>query len=293
MVKNRAASARSVQQGGYVGDLRHEKKVIPNAIPSLAKDSHAVYLSLIIPVFNEEARIGKSLERILSFLQSQPYSSEVIIVDDGSTDRTVGLIRELAEDDSGVRIHRQPRNQGKGEAVKQGMLLGNGNYLFFSDADLSVPIETLSLFLSYLEKDCDIAIGSRQKAGAIIELHQPFLRELLGKIYTWLSNWITALRISDFTCGFKGFRRNAALDLFSCQRLTSWSFDAEIIYLGHVKGYRLREIPVRWRNDQATKVRLWQDVFTSFLGLLKIRLNHSLGRYRSTNSSAIEVHGKE
>lgn len=293
MVKNRVASARSVREGDDIGEFRHEKTVVPNTTRFPAKESHRVHVSLIIPAFNEEARIRKSLERILSFLQSQPYSFEIIIVDDGSKDRTVELVRGLTGDDSGVRIYQQRRNLGKGEAVKQGMLLGNGNYLFFSDADLSVPIEMLSLFLSCLEKDCDIAIGTRQKAGAVIEVHQPFFRELLGKTYTTLSRWIMGLRISDFTCGFKGFRRKAALDLFSCQRLKNWSFDAEILYLGHVKGYRLREIPVRWRNDHATKVRLWRDVFTSFLGLVEIRLNHSLGRYRSENYSGIEVHEKE
>lgn len=245
-----------------------------------SKVADRVYLSLIIPAFNEEARIGKSLDRILNFFQSEPYSSEIIIVDDGSQDRTGDLVRERYGNQGGVRIYQQPRNLGKGEAVKQGMLLGNGEYLFFSDADLSVPIETLPVFLTHLENRYDVTIGSRQKTGAMIEVHQASYREFMGKMYTRLSNWILGLPVSDFTCGFKGFRREAAKDLFSRQRLKNWSFDAEILYIAQLKGYRVLEIPVRWRDDRATKVRLWRDVFTSFLGLLKIRLNYYLGKYR-------------
>ena len=240
-----------------------------------------LYLSLIIPAFNEEARIGKSLDRILSFLQRQSYSSEVIIVDDGSQDRTSELVRESLGKDSRIRIYQQSQNLGKGEAVKKGMLLGKGEYLFFSDADLSVPIETLPDFLTHLENQFDVAIGTRQIAGAAIEVHQPFYREFLGKMYTRLTNWILGLqRVSDFTCGFKGFRRQAAQYLFSRQRLMSWGFDAEIIYLAQLKGYRVREVPVTWRDDRATKVRLCRDSFRSFIELLQIRIYDAQGKYQ-------------
>ena len=242
-------------------------------------DGHT-YVSLIIPAFNEEARIGKSLDQILSFFRSQPYSFEVIIVDDGSKDGTKDLICGRYGDHDRVRIYQQSPNQGKGAAVKKGMLLGNGEYLFFSDADLSVPIETLSLFLPSLEKDFDVAIGTRQKSGAVIEIHQPFYREFLGGIFTRLSNWILDMRVSDFTCGLKGFRREAARELFSRQRLKNWSFDAEILYLAQRNGCQVLEIPVRWRNDDRTKVRLWRDIVSSFVGLIQIRLNDLMGRYR-------------
>src|SRR3989304_6299285 len=239
-----------------------------------------VYVSLIIPAYNEEPRIGKNLERIMEFFASEPYVSEVVIVDDGSTDRTMELIRERYGNDRAVRIYQQPRNLGKGEAVKQGMLLGRGEYLFFSDADLSVPIEMLQVFLTHLENGCDVTIGSRQKSGATIEVRQPLYREIMGKTYTKLSNWILDLPIADFTCGFKGFRRRAARELFSRQQLKNWSFDAEILYLAQLKGYQVQELPVRWRNDEGTKVKLWRDVVGSFLGLIQIRLNALLGRYQ-------------
>lgn len=238
-----------------------------------------VYVSLIIPAFNEEARIGKSLDRMLSFLRSQPYGSEIIIVDDGSQDHTVDVAQKIGQASEQLHILMNGRNCGKGGAIQSGMLRARGDYLFFSDADLSVSIEALPLFLSELEKDSDVTIGTRQGAGARIEVRQPFYREFMGRVFTRLSNRILGLRISDFTCGFKGFRRDAAHDLFSQQRLKDWSFDAEVLYLACLKGYRVKEIPVSWRDDRATKVRLWRDVFTSFLGLLRIRLNHYLGRY--------------
>jgi dolichyl-phosphate beta-glucosyltransferase len=245
---------------------------------SLEKDE--IYLSLVIPAYNEENRIGGSLKRILQFLKTQPYTFEVVIVDDGSQDRTIDVVHKYRNSDSAIRIERQPSNLGKGEAIKRGMLLGSGRYLFFSDADLSVPIETLPSLLSSLENGCDMAVGSRRRAGAVIEIHQPLYRELMGTAFTRLSNRILSLQVSDFTCGFKGFRREAAREIFSRQRLRDWSFDSEILYLAKLRRYRVGEIPVVWRDDRATKVRLWRDVVTSFLGLLKIRLNHWLGRYR-------------
>lgn len=237
-------------------------------------------LSLIIPAYNEESRIGKSLERILRFLDSQPYRFEVIVVDDGSRDRTAEIVEERFGKQPALKFHRQPANLGKGKAVQQGMLLGNGDFLFFSDADLSVPIEMLPIFVAHLENQAELAIGTRQKTGAVIEIHQPRHRELMGKIYTTLSNRILGVWVTDFTCGFKGFHRDAARELFSRQRLGNWSFDAEILYLAQRRGYRVAEIPVRWRNDDASKVRLWKDVFTSFLGLVQIRLNDLQGKYR-------------
>ena len=246
----------------------------------MTNEENEIYLSLIIPAFNEEKRIGDSLERIINFLKSQSYSWEVIVVDDGSQDRTEEVVRHRFENHCSGWIHKQPANLGKGEAVKQGMLLGQGKYLFFSDSDLSVPIETLSTFLCQLENQFDVAIGTRQRAGANIEVRQTRLRECLGKGYRKLTNWILGLQISDFTCGFKGFRREAARDLFSRQRLKKWSFDSEILFLANARNYRLAEIPVRWKNDYASKVRLWKDAMGSFVELLMIRFHHFWGAYK-------------
>lgn len=246
----------------------------------VSNNPRKVYLSLIIPAFNEESRIGNSLERILTFLRQQPYPSEVIIVDDGSHDRTAEVVRKISQGSDHVRIVQNGKNIGKGGAIRSGMLQARGEYLFFSDADLSVPIETISPFLTKLGEGVDLAIGTRVMPGAIVEVHQPIYREFMGKVYTLLSNWILGLHHSDFTCGWKGFRRRVAVDLFSQQRLTRWSFDSEILFLAKLKNYQVVEIPVRWQNDQATKVRLRKDVVTSLLGLMSIRGYHYLGNYK-------------
>lgn len=237
------------------------------------------YLSLTIPAFNEETRIKRSLDHVLSFLESQSYSFEVIVVNDGSRDRTEELVNDRFGKNPAVKILHQPYNQGKGRAIKLGMLSAVGKYLFFTDADLSVPIEVLPTFLDRLEDHCDVTIGTRRKSGALVEIHQPLYRELMGRTYTLLSNWVLTSDVSDFTCGFKGFRRETARVVFSLQRLKGWSFDSEILYLARLKGYRIEEIPVTWRNDKATKVKLWRDVASSFLGLMRIRANQYLGRY--------------
>lgn len=237
----------------------------------------AVHLSLIIPVYNEEGRLSQSLKRIFRFLDSQPFTSEIVVVDDGSRDGTVELASRLGGGRERFLICQNGKNAGKGAAVRNGMLRASGDYLFFTDADLSVPVEAIGLFLPKLRDGFDLAVGSRAKPGAVIEIHQPRYRELMGKVYTFLASWILGVDISDFTCGFKGFRRTAALDLFSEQRVSGWSFDAEILYLAKLKNYSVVEIPVRWRNDNATKVRLWKDVFLSFLELVRIRLHHGRG----------------
>ena len=238
-------------------------------------------LSLIIPAFNEEKRIGKSLEQILRFCNAQAYVYEVLVVDDGSTDDTVSLVRERFGDCPGLSIIQEAKHLGKGSAVRKGMLHGNGEYLFFSDADLSVAVESLPAFLTALENHSDVAIGSRRARGAKIEIHQPKLRELMGQVFTQLANLVLGLRHTDVTCGFKGFRREVTHELFARQRLDNWSFDAEILFLARLRGYRVVEIPVVWRNDQGTKVRIWKDAVNSFLGLLAIRLNHFVGKYRA------------
>jgi hypothetical protein len=160
------------------------------------------------------------------------------------------------------------------------MLNSSGEYLFFSDADLSVAVESLPTFLTALENRCDAAIGSRRAPGAKIEIHQPKLRELMAQIFTRLANLVLGLHHTDITCGFKGFRREVARELFARQKLNNWSFDAEILFLARLGGYRIAEIPVVWRNDQGTKVRLWKDAASSFWGLLAVRLNHIAGKYR-------------
>jgi dolichyl-phosphate beta-glucosyltransferase len=237
-------------------------------------------VSRVIPAFNETARLGRNLDVILSFLRGQGPSWEVIVVDDGSSDGTAGLVEARYGAEAAVRLWRHARNEGKGLAVKQGVLMARGAWVFFSDADLSVPIDALPVFLEALAtRRCDVVVGSRQRPGAVIEVWQPTYRRLLGGGYSWLARTLLGLPVSDVTCGFKGFRRDVARDLFARQQLRDWSFDAEILYLARSRGYRILELPVRWRDDPASKVRLRRDIVRSLWGLVRIRVHGWLGRY--------------
>ena len=211
-------------------------------------------ISLIIPAFNEEQRIGKSLEQIFRFCNAQALPFEVIVVDDGSSDDTVALIRRRFGDEKQLESSNSPCAEAKAQRCSKACFRGAETIVFFSDADLSVPIAMLSTFLAELRNNCDIAIGSRRAPGAIIEIHQPFFRELMGRVFTSLSNLVLGLRHSDATCGFKGFRREIATDLFARQRLAQLEFRFGNPLISPVlKDIESHEIPVTWRNDKALK----------------------------------------
>jgi dolichyl-phosphate beta-glucosyltransferase len=239
-----------------------------------------VHLSLVIPAHNEAGRIGAGLERTLAFLLRQGLAFELLVVDDGSRDGTGDLVRSYAAREPRLRLLSHAPNRGKGFAIRHGMLQSRGAYRVFMDADLSVPVETLTEMLARLEDGFDVVVGSRQIPGSRVEIHQPYLRERMGQVYTWLANRILGLAASDFTCGFKGFRQGAAEAIFSRQQLNGWSFDAEILYLAHRQRRRIFELPVTWRNDGATRVRLARDVFWAFWELLRIRRHDRRGAYR-------------
>jgi glycosyltransferase involved in cell wall biosynthesis len=238
------------------------------------------HLSLIVPAYNEAGRIGAGLERTLAFLRRQPRTFELLVVDDGSRDETADLVRAFSAGEPRVRLLSHAPNRGKGFAIRQGMLQAEGAYRAFMDADLSVPVETLAEMVARLEEGFDVVVGSRQIPGSRVEIHQPSHREFMGQVYTRLANRILGLAASDFTCGFKGFRRAAAEAIFSRLKLNGWSFDAEILYLAHRQRHRILELPVTWRNDGATRVRLARDVCWAFWELLRIRLCERRGGYR-------------
>lgn len=234
----------------------------------------APYLSVVIPAYNEEKRLPQTLDAVMSFLKKQPYASEVIVSDDGSEDRTVHLARAcLGEFPHQVLTVLQ--NRGKGHAVRQGMLAASGDYILFTDADLSTPIEEVSRFLALLEKDQDVVIGSRALPDSQVEVRQNFLRETMGKVFNWVAQRWTFKGIHDSQCGFKCFRREAAQKLFALQKLDGFSFDVEVVYLAQKLGFRLQELPVIWRNSAQSRVQVLSDPFRMFLDVLKIRSLHS------------------
>lgn len=239
-----------------------------------------IYLSIVIPVYNEEKRISATLDKLIAYLSGQSWSREIVLVDDGSSDGGIALAQGRLGDAGEVcRVISYGANRGKGYALKQGMLASQGRYVLFTDADLSTPIEELDKILPWFDQGYDIVQGSRKMPGAAVERHQPWLRENMGKVFTWLSNFIARVDVRDVTCGFKCYRNEVAHDLYGRQQIYDWSFDAEIIYIARLSHYKLKEVPVRWFDERGTKVHLLKDSVRSFWGLLTIRLNGFKGLY--------------
>ena len=232
---------------------------------------------MVVPVFNEAPRVVRGLEALNTYLAGFRASSEVVVVDDGSTDETVALAAPLVPPTG--QLLKQP-HRGKGGAVREGMLRARGAYVLFLDIDMATPLSFIGPCLDRLEAGADVVIGSRRSMNARIERHQPRVRELLGQGFSFLSRVVTGSSVSDFTCGFKGFRRSAAQAIFSRQTIENWSFDAELLFLVARLNLRVEELPVVWSNDARTKVRLGRDILGSLAGLLTIRMNHLRGRYR-------------
>ena len=229
-----------------------------------------MHLSIVIPVYNEAKRLKTGLDLVLNYLKLQPYSWEIIIVDDGSIDAsTSGVALGSPE----VKLIRTAKNFGKGHAIRVGVEASRGEYIIFSDIDFSVPPEFISPFLIAL-KSTDIVIGSRRLRQSRVTQHQHFLRESLGHGFTQMANFILVLHHSDLTCGFKGFKRSVGQDLFRRQKLNRWAFDPEILFLAKRLNYQVKELPVIWHNDSLTKVHLLTDLPQSLISLFLIRLIH-------------------
>jgi len=236
--------------------------------------SKKTFLSIIIPLYNEERRIA-SLLKISEYLKSQKFTSEVLLVNDGSIDNTFLKLKKLIENlpnKKNYKIISYRENKGKGYAIKKGMLEAMGQYRLFTDIDLSTPINEFNNFLPLL-KDYSIVIGSRKRKGAKLLKHQSELREKLGKGFTKLSQLSLGLNLTDFTCGFKCFSSESAEAIFSRQKIERWGFDSEILFLAKKLHFSIKEVPVTWENDTETKVRLPQDIIISLSDLIKIRLN--------------------
>lgn len=233
-------------------------------------------LSVILPIFNEKKRL-KNLTTIATYLRSKKFSYEIIVVDDGSNRETKQALDRLQKTLKTTVLHF-PTNRGKGYAVKQGMLTAKGKYSLFMDIDLSTPIEIIDVFLREL-RSYPIVIATRKSGESKIMKRQPLLRETMGKTFTIISQLITGVTVSDFTCGFKGFSRIAGKKLFSQSLIERWSFDAEILFLAKRYDMRTKEIPVNWKNDKETKVVFPRDILISLIDLVTIRLNNLLGKY--------------
>ena len=238
-------------------------------------------ISIVIPAYNEEKRIRATLENIFDYFSHKQTEFEIIVVDDGSSDQTVLTAKKSLPGFGNLQIISYGLNRGKGYAVKTGMLAAKGELILFCDADLSTPIEELELFFPYVKQGFDVIIGSRKMPGASIEICQPFYRRFMGKCFTLLTNLFLGIRVFDVTCGFKLFKKEAAGKIFQLQILENWSFDSEILFISRHLNYKIKEIPVRWRNSKYTKVRLSRDILGSLCGLIQIRFNYWRGVYNA------------
>lgn len=242
------------------------------------------FLSIVIPAYNEQRRIGRSLDDILAFLKTQTYRAEVIVVDDGSSDRTAASVAERIPEfqKSGheLRVLTNDPNRGKGYSVKRGLTEARGEIVLFTDADLSAPITEAPKLIDPISSDsADVAFGSRALNRELIGVRQPIFRDFGGRAFNFFMKMITGLRYKDTQCGFKAFRREPALAVFKLQSIERFGFDPEVLYIARKRDLRLLEVPVVWNDSEGSTVNYASDSIKMFVDLLRIRLNDVGGRY--------------
>lgn len=237
------------------------------------------FLSIIIPAYNEELRITSTLEKVLSFLEAQEFESEIIVVENGSQDRTAELVAQFQDMHPNLHLLRESR-AGKGLAVRRGMLTARGDYRFICDADLSMPIEEIHRFLPPQLDSYDVAIASREVSGAV-RYDEPAYRHIIGRGFNYLVRFLTGLQIQDTQCGFKCFRAGIVEDLFHKQVIDGWTFDVEVLFIAQRRGYKIVEIPIPWYFHPGSRVRIVKDTFAMFCDIIRIRINAVRGIYAS------------
>ena len=239
-----------------------------------------MHLSVVIPAYNEEKRIGKTLREVSRYLEKQNYEHEILVVDDGSKDDTVKVAESLASEIRNLKVVGYAKNQGKGYAVRFGLSKATGEYRLFTDADNSTSMDQIEKMWPYLEKGFNIVIGSRDIKGAVLDPPQPWLRHmLLGEGFKLYRKLVAGLwNIQDTQCGFKCFSKKVVSDIIPKCRISRFAFDPEILVLANRAGYRIKEVPVYWKNDLESKVN-FKSVFNMALDLLKLRFNLIRGLY--------------
>ncbi len=235
------------------------------------------FLSIIIPAHNEENRLPKTLEQVVSFAFSQSFKTEIVVVENASQDRTLDVAREFAARHDSLFNILHEELPGKGRAVQKGMLAATGTYRFFADADFSMPVSEILRFIPPAV-DIPVAIASRESPGAV-RYHEPLYRHLTGRIFNTLIRMLVLPALQDTQCGFKMFRADAAEELFRRQTLMGWSFDVELLYIASRRGYPILEVAIPWYFNPESKVRIWRDSWRMFFDLLAIRRNGRSGQY--------------
>lgn len=242
-------------------------------------DSHTPLLSIVIPAYNEAApdRLPNSLKQITAFVASQPYPIEVIIVNNNSTDDTLSIAQHAAQEHDYIRVITET-TQGKGAAVRAGMTIATGDYLFICDADLSMPIEEVVKFLPPQNTDYDIAIASREAKGAK-RIGEPEMRHIMGRVFNFIVKVLAVRGLNDTQCGFKCFKREVARDIFPYQTINGWAFDVELLFIAQKRGYRIIEVPITWYYKAQSKIKPFGDSIQMVMETLKVRRNWKQGVY--------------
>jgi glycosyltransferase involved in cell wall biosynthesis len=235
------------------------------------------FLSIIIPAHNEEQRLPATLEKMFDFLGRQSFLSEVIVVENGSNDRTYEIAHRYIEQHPTLRVI-QNLQRGKGLAIQRGVKESRGEYVFMCDADLSMPVEEISKFIPPQMQNIDVAIASREAPGSI-RYDEPSYRHFTGRVFNTLIRWIVLPGLQDTQCGFKCVRAEVARDIFPYQTLTGWAFDVELLYIARYHGYAIIEVPINWYFNADSKISVFRDSLRMFLDLIRIRRNARLGLY--------------
>jgi dolichyl-phosphate beta-glucosyltransferase len=238
--------------------------------------------SIVIPAYNESARLGATLEKVVHYIHSQELDAEIVVVNDGSRDNTADIIRSFAAKDPCIRLLENPGNRGKGYSVRNGMLNARGHIVLFSDADLSSPIEEAPKLFKALEEGADIAIGSRWLRAETQTQRQPLHRQLFGRIFNLLLRLSLGLQFKDTQCGFKAFKRQAVDTIFPLQKIERWGFDPEILFLARKFGFKVKEVPVAWGHSGGTRINPLIDGSRMVQEMFRVRWYSLTGKYASS-----------
>jgi dolichyl-phosphate beta-glucosyltransferase len=235
--------------------------------------------SLVIPAYNETARIGTTLADVVRAVEANSWNAEVIVVDDGSTDNTAAIVKAVSEKYPFVQLLSNGANRGKGYSVRNGMLHASGDIVLFTDADLSAPIDEAQRLFDVIREGADVAIGSRWLDRGRQTVHQPLYRRFFGRCFNLVTRMIMRLPFADTQCGFKAFTRQAAQTVFQLQQIERWGFDPEILFIALKRGYVVREVPVTWGHDERTRISYLRDGLQMLKELLFVRWNALIGTY--------------
>ena len=235
--------------------------------------------SIVIPAYNERARIGKTLTEVLRVVQERDWQAEILVVNDGSTDDTAEIVQAFASTHSNLRLIENPGNRGKGYSVRNGMLQAAGSIVMFTDADLSSPMDEAERLFAAIREGVDVAIGSRWLDRGRQTIHQPLYRQFFGRCFNAVTRLVMALPFADTQCGFKAFTHASAQTIFQLQRIERWGFDPEILFIALKRGYKVREVPVTWGHDERSRISYLKDGIKMLEEMVYIRWNALVGVY--------------